>query len=346
MDFDFNVVTRNGQNAVVTLNDIFIDYRDFRKYCTEAICVDVIEKIKTASGKKCAVVFGNCQVGKIFNMLMNNIQFQNEYLLIILPRVFDFKPEEVAEIFDETDGRIFEICDLFISQYIKETNRFNARLSTKSIFQKLRDNARFIVIPNLYFAGYFPQLKTEQENFSDLEKIFPTEDKYVDEIMSRSEMNPDVEKILDRICDENFLSPDEMQAAVDKSLTEYKKREWLCDIKMADFIENNFCDQQICYSPNHPLPFVIFELVRRILKFIDIRSESFWDHKNMFDNENRVYSLIGQDTPIYPAVKKYLNLPIRIDQYYANDAKWDLYANFRDYMRQYLLHCWHEKFSR
>ncbi len=346
MEYDFNVVTRNGQNAVITLNDIFIDYREMRKYIAEPVCVDVIEKMKKVTGKKYAVIYGNCQIGKIFNMIVNNLQFRREYLLVVMPRIFDFKNSDVAEIFDETDGQIFKIIDLFIGQYVKETNKFHPKLSTKNILQKLKDGSKLIQIPNLYFVGYFPQLKTEQENSSNLEKIFPTEDKYIDEIMSNSEMNPDVEKILDTICDGNFLSAEEIQAAIDKSMNEYKKREWFCDIKMSDYIEDNFRDQQVCYSPNHPMAFVVFELVHRILKFLGIRSDSFLNQGHFFDSENRTYSLIGQDTPIYPAVKKYLGLQICLEKYYANDARWNLYANFRNYMREYILQCWANKFTR
>ena len=130
---------------------------------------------------------------------------------------------------------------------------------------------------------------------------FPYGDRYVDEIMENSEMNPDVEKILDRICDENFISQDIIQTAVEKSLNELRDREWNCDVKISDYVLENYLDQQIFFATNHPLPTVIFELARRILKFIGIRSDNYFDLKNMLDEENHLYSLIGLDVPVYPS---------------------------------------------
>lgn len=222
-------------------------------------------------------------------------------------------------------------------------------LATKNLTGKLRSDAKIIWVPNTFFDGYFPQyIKNNHDLETDKQGYirFPGGDKYIDEIMELSGMNPDVEKILDTISNENFIPADEIQTRSEKSLNELKNREWICDIKMSDYVEENYRDQQLFYSPNHPIPTVVFELARRVLKYLDIRSDNYFDFKAMFNEEHLFWSLIGQDIPIYPAVKKFFKFEKCLDQYYANVYMWKFRANFRDFMRQYILTCWHERFSQ
>ena len=204
-------------------------------------------------------------------------------------------------------------------------------------------------IPNVYFDGYFPQI-TENTHNIDTDKHpvgrFPTGDKYIDKIMSRSKKNPDVEKILDTICDENFIPPEEIQTTVDKSLNELQYREKICDVYISDYIADNYRNEQIFFAKNHPYPMVAFELVKRILKHLGHRSENFLNLPAWLDDKNFPYSLIGQDVPIYPAVKKFFKFEVSLEEYYANKYLWEFRGNFRDYMREYILQCWHEKFTR
>ncbi len=347
MDFEFIAVDLNGKNFIGTINDLEVDYFKLRSYLNEEECIELIDKIKQYSGKKCVILFGNCQTIRLENILLNHIQFRREYFFLTLPVVYNCH-ESVVETLFSNDGQFLKLCDLFISQRISEKNRFNVLISTKNISEKLREDAKIIWIPNVYFDGYFPQQKHNEHNVDTHitpPGRFPNGDKYVDEIMEHSGMDPDVEKILDTICDEDFIPQDVIQTAVEKSLNELKNREFLCDIKMSDYVEDNFRIQQIFYAPNHPVTFVLFELARRILKFIGIRSEAFRDLKNMFDEENIDYSLIGQEIPIYPSVKKFFEGTEFLEKFYANSYFGDFRADFRDFTREYILRCWAEKFS-
>ena len=227
-------------------------------------------------------------------------------------------------------------------------NRFGAVFSTRNMLKNIRDDAKMVFVPNLFFMGYFPQYVHNQRNV-DTDKNpagrFIQGDRFVDKIMENSAMNPDVEKILDAISNENFISTKEIQMYIDFSMNELKRRESICDIRISDFVEDNYKYKQMFYSPNHPFQFVLFELVRRILKFIGIRSESFYHLNDMLDENCYVYSLIGQDMPIYPAVRKYFVGTEFLEKSYANRYFWDLYANFRDFTREYIRLCWAEKFS-
>ncbi len=348
MEYKFVAPTQDGQTARFILNDINIDYLALRSKLPEDLCIEAIEQVKKRSGKKCAIVFGNCQTLKLRYIFQNHMQFRREYFLLTVPAVCDYK-ENMVEALYGGGGTFLKLCDLFISQHVKEENRFGSLLSTKNISEKFNENTKIVWIPNVYFKGYFPQFGPNTHNV-DTDKQgsgrFPYGDKYIDEIMENSGMNPDVEKILDTISDENFIPPDVIQTAVDKSLNELKRREWNCDVKMSDYVENNFRDQSIFFSPNHPVPPVLIELARRIFKFIGIRSDNFYEFKDMLDERNHNWSLIGLDIPIYPAVKKFCRFEKCLDLYYANAFLWNFRAGFRDFLRQYILMCWHEKFSK
>ena len=93
-------------------------------------------------------------------------------------------------------------------------------------------------------------------------------------------------------------------------------------------------------------PLVIFEITRRILRFIGMKSDFFLNYTALIDEKNLNLSLLGQHMPIYPAVKKFFNFYECQEIYHANKYVWEFHGNFRDYMQQYILQCWTEKFSR
>ncbi len=348
MELEFTATDLTGKQITGVINDLELDYFKLRSHFNEETCIELIEQLKKLSGKKCAIIFGNCQTVRLENILCNHVQMTREYFFLTLPVVYNCHESVVDTLFSD-GGQFLKQCDLFISQRISEKNRFNVLISTKNISEKLREDTKIVWIPNVYFDGYFLQAKHNEHNVDTHitpPGRFPNGDKYVDEIMEHSGMNPDVEKILDTICDENFIPADEIQTRCEKSLQELKNREFLCDIKMSDYVEYNFRIQQIFYAPNHPVTFVLFELARRILKFIGIRSEAFRDLKDMFDEENIDYSLIGQEIPIYPSVKKFFEGTEFLEKFYANSYFGDFRADFRDFTREYILRCWHEKFTR
>ena len=159
-------------------------------------------------------------------------------------------------------------------------------------------------------------------------------------------MNPNVEKILDLICNVNFIPQELIRQSIDFSFQELKRREWACDVKISDYINENFRDRQIFFNPNHPSPAILVELSRRILRFIGMRSDNFLELPKMIDDENPDWSLYGQDVPIYPSVKKFFDFQSEPKTFWANRYFWDFHGDFRDFSREYIKWCWAEKFTR
>ena len=163
----------------IKFNDVVFDYFAYRNILPESICLKILSYIKKKSGKKIAIIFGNCQTEKLQNFLLNNYFFAKKYFAIKLPLIFTYNDKSLG-YFQEN---FWSLCDLFISQRISNNNHFSPILATQKIPSLLPENAKIIWIPNVYFDGYFPQQKRNLHNV-DKEKQwggrFPYGDKFVD----------------------------------------------------------------------------------------------------------------------------------------------------------------------
>ena len=348
LELEFKASDADGKQFNFKLNDSLIDYKKMREHVPESICIGAIEKIKKASGKKCALLFGNCQMGALLDILSRHVQFRKECLFLVVPSVFMYD-KRLLDLIYGGKCQFLQLVDIFISQHVKDTNRFGSELATQNISGKLSGDCRIIWIPDTYFMGTCPQRISQTHRVGSVAMYpqgrFPHGDKYIDRIMEDSKMNPDIETILDKIIDPRFIPSQTIQEEIDKSLAELKRREWFCEVKISDYIETNMSGKRLFYSMNHPIPQVLMEVARRILRAIDIRSDNFLELHNLLDDSNMQFSLIGQDVPIYPSVLKFFEIEETPKIYWANRYIWNFCADFRDFMREYIKQCWAEKFT-
>lgn len=164
----------------INFNDVIFDYVACRNFFPENICLNLIEYIKKQSGKKIAIIFGNCQTGKLQKFLLNNKIFIEKYFVIQIPLVFDYLTDKNVGYFQEN---FWSLCDLFISQKIKTENAYTPLIASRRIASLLPEDAKIIWIPNIYFDGYFPQYVKNLRNL-DTDKHprgrFSYADKFVD----------------------------------------------------------------------------------------------------------------------------------------------------------------------
>ena len=345
MEFHFDITGINGEAIEVTMDDVHLRYCDLRKNLPESVCIEMIEQIKKSSGKKCVLLYGNCQTIFLVRMLLRHIHFSRDFFLIEVPAVHLLDETDFDLIFGE--GQLFQLIDLFIAQQVKESE-FRVAPPSATITKLLKFGTKIVWIPNIYFDGYFPQVAKKRIPKIEgkiLSEQFPYPDHFVDKIMFESKMNPDVEKILDQISTPDFLSRKEIQLGIDESLAELKNREWICDVKISDYIEDNFLDKQIFYTTNHPFAFVMFELVRRILRFVGFRSDNFLQRSDLINEQHLMFSIIGFNIPLYPQVQKFFDFKECESMYWANMGLSQFRGDFRDFMREYIKQCWAEKFT-
>lgn len=223
--------------------------------------------------------------------------------------------------------------DLFIYQTVSADNKFSEILSTDGILHKLRPDCKTVNIVNIYFDGYFPQ---RTENKSPILKevhqsgLFPFGDKYVDNMLRK---NYSAEKIISIISKEDFISETEIRNGVENSLDELKNRETTVDVKISDYIEMHYKEEQLFYSPNHPCEQLMKVYIDRILEVLGYEPEEISDADRILN----FGTLKGQDIPIYPAVKKVLGLRKSERKYYPNRYLCEeLLLDFRAFMIGYI----------
>ena len=245
-----------------------------------------------------------------------NRDFSKDYIVIHTPKVYDYLTDRknILKAFVK-DKQFLSKIDLFIYQSISKNNRFSEILNTEDLKTLLNNKCENVNILNLYFTGYFPQMKENEKNLGmDVHQsgFFPYGDKYVDQLIEGGMR--DGEDILKILMDENFLSEDVIEDNVKESLKELSKREKVCDVKIVDYIECNYRKEQLFYSCNHPNETLLNEYVRRILEYLGYK-EQYISEKDII---MRCESLKGQDIPIYPAVVKCLGLNKYEKTFYPN----------------------------
>lgn len=333
----------NGQWIKFQLNDSQIHFLRLRQFLSEKTAIEAVNEVKQRSRKKCAIIFGNCNVGMMQPILLRNTQFCREYFLLTLPLDYEYDNSLFDLIFNGT-GELFSICDLLVIQRCNFRNAKGFFVSNENIATRFKEgnpNINIIWIPRTVFYGYFPQYfwNNPRNPKSDL---FEHGDKYIFEIMETSSMNPDVEEILDKLCAEDFLTQDEISCHVKESIDQLYFQERDCDVKFAEYVEVNCRDQQIYYAPGHPNQLMMLEFTKQVLRYIGIKSDHFLRMSNLLGDN----SIIGRDVPIYPCVKKFFNFKECPTKYWAHRYTWNFRGDFREFQREYIKQCWAEKFTR
>lgn len=72
-----------------------------------------------------------------------------------------------------------------------------------------------------------------------------------------------------------IVEADAVIANAENSIHELYLREKYCDIKITDFIEENYKEEQLFYSPNHPNERLINEYVNRMIEYLGYKRRRF-----------------------------------------------------------------------
>lgn len=291
----------------------FEDIEYYKIYQLEQVCgqkVDWSNFIK----KDIAIVYGNCQAGVIQNILQKNSDFNRKYCIVKIYPVFAWekKKEEIKEMLENQE--FLQKIDLFIYQIVQKNNKYDPMLSTDLIVEKLKNTCKKISFSNMYFKGYFPQIyKNKKSHLRHINASGTMEygDKKIDEFI---DMGDDKNIIIQKVLNERCFSDKEIDDNIKKSFEELKKREDKVQVKICDYIQENYRKEQLFYSPNHPSRKLIIEMVRRI--FNELGIDKFELDESDFYIESE--TLKGQDIPIYPEVIRRLGIRRYEKCYYIN----------------------------
>lgn len=127
-------------------------------------------------------------------------------------------------------------------------------------------------------------------------------------------MTGDVQKTINRLLDSDFYTVGAIQNRLSESIEALKEKEKVCDIKISDYVESNYQKRRLFYTVNHPSEEVMTELTERIMR-------------KAFGIKRKIHFRMSPDLsysiqPIYPSIKRGLNLKFH-DKYYWCNKQFD-----------------------
>jgi hypothetical protein len=241
-------------------------------------------------------VYGSCQAHALGLILNSNEIFKKQYQYHPVKAPWGTPLDEIQEY----NRTLFPTLDLFIYQPIIN---YEEPKTTKYITQNcLKPGCQIIIFPFLYFRGYHPQSVTVWDTTNDKAvSSHHIECLYHDKNLISSYLQPNfnLDEFTKKINSFDFYDWNTTFNITMQSLKELRKRE-INDyvgyyIRVADFIQQNFQQQLLFWTVNHPTKYLLQYLAKQVFNHLGI-----WI---AFDNQIDPLSK-GDVFPIYNSVAK------------------------------------------
>lgn len=287
--------------------------------------------MKHTDRKKIVVVYGNCHVTTITEVLSQCEQFMKEYEIYPIKRICEIKSD------DYFNQPVFRYCDVFIHQSIQLHNRYGEKFASENIIKLLNDNCKVISIPNVYHLPmcFFPQYSPDKELVNRKKVTIFFRDNLIDNYFLSGLC---VREIQEHYMSELAFSSDKIKEDYAVFLKKVKEREREWDIKVSDFIERYYRETQLFYDPNHPTPFFLKYIAKECLNLLEVSY-----------NEKEIDALNVQhpdtfEMPICPSVRKSLGMKFTDKELRktGNKIKYEK-MYYEEYISQYVALMWQEK---
>lgn len=278
--------------------------------------------------KKIVVIYGNCHSSIIAEILSSCSSFLNEYI------VYPTLPIHLMKSAEDFEHPVFRHCDIFIHQSIRSENRYGKEFASDNIIKRLKPQCQVIAIPNVYHLPmcFFPQYSPEKEFVSKNNETIFFRDAIIDKLYSQGFSK---KRIVEEYRNNNLFEKD----MLDKSFLsfihklELRERDW--DIKISNYIIENYQTQKLFYDPNHPTTPVLKYIAKRILELLDVN----YDKNEM--KEMNVSLLDSYEMPIISSAKKHLNMTYDDSEMRVSGRKMrDVKMGLEEYVMQYLAFEW------
>ena len=285
-----------------------------RLYCLinkDLQCFEHVIK-RIIGNRKLVVIYGNCQTHALIEMIAHNKEFEKEYMICEMPRLWADEDKEKFTLMAESG--ILSLADYFFTQEVRAENRFGYMASTEYMFSLLSEKCKCFKISNLYFMGYFPQLVQRYANDTETmridflgEKVFNT-GRFIDhEVIELIIKGYSCDEIVRRISAGDYFDLEDLNRSIESELEKFTKREETLDIKMCDYLKDNYSKYCLFATANHPTKEMLLELSRRILTKLGISD------LNILCEDDEIQAPMAKNLyfVIYPSVLKALGLPER-----------------------------------
>tara|TARA_R110001583_G_scaffold39556_2_gene126515 strand:+ start:4958 stop:5860 length:903 start_codon:yes stop_codon:yes gene_type:complete len=236
--------------------------------------------------KKKFSIYGNCQALPIAQIIMNHPKFsvQFEYVSFDKP-VFMLGNNDIESV-----HKIVADVDVFIHQDISEI--FSPELSSAHLRSLTKDSCICISIPSLYFTGYYPETTYLRNTPKALNRFSEYHDLNILLYHLGISENP-----INGYEAEDLYDPQLIIDNADDSIAELQHREKQLDTKSSEFIAENWKDDILFHSFNHPSRKVLLHIINQIISILEIDNETI----------PGAYEHLGETRlPIYKSVRTIL----------------------------------------
>ena len=200
-------------------------------------------------------VFGNCQAAPIRSLLAQHPDIDTPDC----PLNYMVTADDEAALIGQ-----FEASDLIFAQRIADDYRVEWARS-KMLRERFGD--KLLVWPSVYFDGYYPDI--QYLYYGSIGKVVgPLSDYHFGLILDGFWKKMAAAELAELLRSDEILKryPD----PVARSLAALREREQDCDAVISDFIEANFREHAIQFTPNHPCLALLATLATRLCRAADI----------------------------------------------------------------------------
>jgi len=250
-----------------------------------------------ALGKEVVLIHGNCHKQMIEEYLNTSQTFTERFWIYPIPMIQYNRKGYIKE-------HLLKNCDVFIYQDIQENNPYDKRLSAEYLSSQVCKKR--ICIPNVFGLGkfLFPQAVIGENNSKWHNPtgpeipggLFNYRDENIDRLWAGGER--DINKIAGYLTGQIY-GEDEIKDKFMKCFEKMKEREKLWDIKILDYIQHRYKDEQMFCEPAHPCNNILRKISEGIVEILGIE-------KDEIDEIDISFGV--SEMPIYKCVKEALGL--------------------------------------
>ena len=233
---------------------------------------------------KICTIYTNCQGYALQRELQAQAEFGVEYDIKHYMITDVLNSPDRSTIYQEMIERLKQ-SDLLIYQKIlpdsltikrhlllkvldeKTKHHFN----TDFLLQFLPSRCKTISMPSIYFEGYHIENKVDARNLWREGIKFAFGNKTIDKLIAEKLSTKrflnysDIASIVSKLNDPNLYSAEEISDKLQATISTLREKEAKCDIKISDWIEENFQQFYLFHTPNHPSKYTIQHVVSKIM---------------------------------------------------------------------------------
>jgi hypothetical protein len=261
--------------------------------------------------KQTLLVYGNCQAGCIAAFMSRTLAFSEAFDIPTLLGIHQMVEADLIGLY----GHVNE-ASVLLSQDVSANYR-GADFSSAHLVSLLQPNTKVLYFPSLYFSAYFPNLLYLRNPVTGGMFTGPGGDYHDRDILDSYIAKRTIPETSRYLLDENHYDVDSVIRSFEEGCVEMRRREKHIDVKLSDYIADNFADRRLFYVFNHPANEVMFEVCSQVAKLLDVSFSA--DALKNVD-----HWLSGASFPIPPAVHKALGLRFPYDSRFNASGVWNV----------------------